>query len=229
MAALDSFIPVARIADMLLNPGDTYSYAGRERTYPDTRLVYWAGGNPFHHHQDLNRLQDAWTRPETIIVQDPYFTASARRADIVLPASTSIERNDLAANSHSDLVIAMQKAIQPLGKARSDFDIFQDISDSLGVADAFTEGRNEMQWLRHLYENSRSSNLVDHGFVMPCFDEFWQRGWAELRPDETSPIWPITEPTRMPIHSRRRVERSSWAARSLADFVMMIARRIQHG
>ena len=51
-----TFIPVARIADMLLNPGDAYRYNGRRRTYPDIRLVYWAGGNPFHHHQDLTRL-----------------------------------------------------------------------------------------------------------------------------------------------------------------------------
>lgn len=66
---IDSFIPVARISDMLLNPGATFTYQGEERTYPDTRLVYWAGGNPYHHHQDINRLSEAWSRPETIIVQ----------------------------------------------------------------------------------------------------------------------------------------------------------------
>ncbi len=42
---------------MLLNPGGTYRYNGKTKTYPDIRLVYWAGGNPFHHHQDINRLR----------------------------------------------------------------------------------------------------------------------------------------------------------------------------
>ena len=42
---------------MLLNPGGKIPYNGQEITYPDIRLVYWAGGNPFHHHQDLNRLR----------------------------------------------------------------------------------------------------------------------------------------------------------------------------
>ena len=51
------FIPVARIADMLLHPGESYRYNGETRTYPEIKLVYWAGGNPFHHHQDLNRLR----------------------------------------------------------------------------------------------------------------------------------------------------------------------------
>ena len=55
------FIPVARISDMLLNPGAPYRVQRRRRlTYPDIGLVYWAGGNPFHHHQDLNRLREAF-------------------------------------------------------------------------------------------------------------------------------------------------------------------------
>ena len=175
---IDSFIPVARISDMLLNPGKPFSYEGEIRTYPDTRLVYWAGGNPYHHHQDLNRLSEAWTRPETIIVQDPMFTATAQRADIVLPATTSIERNDLAGNRRSDFVLAMKKAIEPLGQSRSDFAIFDAIAGKLGVADRFNEGRDEMGWVRHLYEACRSDASQRFGFEMPDFDAFWEAGYA---------------------------------------------------
>ncbi|GIX12046.1 MAG: hypothetical protein KatS3mg118_0005 [Paracoccaceae bacterium] len=56
-------IPVARIADALLDPGGEYDFNGERRRYPDLRLVYWAGGNPFHHHQDLARLRRAFARP----------------------------------------------------------------------------------------------------------------------------------------------------------------------
>ncbi|QYK43416.1 MAG: molybdopterin-dependent oxidoreductase [Paracoccaceae bacterium] len=175
---IDSFIPVARISDMLLNPGGSFTYQGDTRTYPDTRLVYWAGGNPYHHHQDLNRLSEAWARPETIIVQDPMFTATARRADIVLPASTSIERNDIAGNRRSDLILAMHRAIAPLGQARSDFDIFDAIAHRLGVAAAFNEGRDEMGWLRHMYDASRDDALARFGHEMPDFDTFWHEGHA---------------------------------------------------
>ncbi|WYK06619.1 molybdopterin guanine dinucleotide-containing S/N-oxide reductase [Cereibacter sphaeroides f. sp. denitrificans] len=175
---INSFIPVARISDMLLNPGGPYSYEGEDRRYPDIRLVYWSGGNPFHHHQDLNRLSEAWTRPETIIVQDPMFTATAKRADIVLPASTSIERNDLAGNKRSDFILAMGQAIAPLGEARSDFDIFNALSGKLGVAAAFNEGRDEMGWIRHLYEESRNHAQRHHHFEMPDFETFWAQGHA---------------------------------------------------
>ena len=44
--AVKTFIPVSRIADMLFNPGGSYEYNGQSLTYPDIRLIYWAGGNP---------------------------------------------------------------------------------------------------------------------------------------------------------------------------------------
>lgn len=92
-------IPVARIADMLLNPGAEYAFDGATRRYPFIDLIYWCGGNPFHHHQDLNRLARAFRRPRTVIVQDIWWTATAQHADIVLPATTSLERNDIAASA----------------------------------------------------------------------------------------------------------------------------------
>ncbi len=96
--------------------------------------MYWAGGNPFHHHQDLNRLIDAWRRPETIIVHEPWWTATARHADIVLPATTTLERNDLGAASRDRWIIAMKQAIEPLHGARSDFDIFTDLAGPSAAA-----------------------------------------------------------------------------------------------
>jgi biotin/methionine sulfoxide reductase len=60
--SIADFIPVARIADMLLNPGERFDFNGRRLSYPEIKLVYWAGGNPFHHHQDLNRLREAFAR-----------------------------------------------------------------------------------------------------------------------------------------------------------------------
>jgi biotin/methionine sulfoxide reductase len=173
----------ARIADCLLNPGMHYDYNGKGATYPDIKLVYWAGGNPFHHHQDLNRLRRAWQRPETIIVHEPWWTATARHADIVLPATTSLERNDIGGAPRDRFVIAMHRAIDPVGEARSDFDILRALASRLGSEDAFTEGRDERAWLQHLYDQfyeRAQSNLI------PDFESFWEKGWVEIprRADE---------------------------------------------
>lgn len=173
-----SFIPVARISDMLLNPGKTYPFDGEERTYPDTRLIYWCGGNPFHHHQDLNRLVEAWRRPETIIVNEPWWTPTAHFADIVLPATTTLERNDIGASSRDRFIIAMKKAIEPVGEARNDYDIFRALARDIGFEDTLTEGREEMDWLRHIYEVSRQ-DAARVGIELPAFDGFWEQGYAE--------------------------------------------------
>jgi biotin/methionine sulfoxide reductase len=170
-------IPAARIADCLLHPGESYDYDGNRATYPDIKLVYWAGGNPFHHHQDLNRLRRAWRRPDTIVVHEPWWTATARHADIVLPTTTTLERNDIGCSPRDRFVIAMHKAIEPVGAARDDFDIFRSLSRQLGVEEAFTEGRDDAAWLRHLYEHFREAARSN---AVPEFEEFWKKGWVEL-------------------------------------------------
>ncbi len=181
---VNTAIPVARVADMLLEPGGSYEFNGRTANYPDIRLVYWAGGNPFHHHQDLNRLRRAWQKPETIIVHDSWWTPTARHADIVLPATTSLERNDVGGSSRDPFVFAMHRAIAPIGEARSDFDIFRDLARRLGYENAFTEGRDEMAWCRFIYQRVYAG-AAKKNVVLPDFDSFWREGFAELPlPDE---------------------------------------------
>lgn len=182
-----SAIPVARIADMLLHPGETYDFDGERKTYPDIRLVYWCGGNPFHHHQDINRLIRAWRRPETIIVQDPWWTATARHADIVLPATTTLERNDIGSSSKDRFILAMHKAIEPCGEARNDFDIFCELAGRFGTRAAFDEGRDEAAWLRHLYETVRE-RAAQKQIHIRDFDAFWSEGHVEVPPPSTAAV-----------------------------------------
>ncbi|MCC7428603.1 MAG: molybdopterin guanine dinucleotide-containing S/N-oxide reductase [Alphaproteobacteria bacterium] len=173
------FLPVARITDMLESPGGGCNYNGKWVPYPDVRMIYWAGGNPFHHHQDLNRLLRAWAKPETVIVHEPWWTAVARFADIVLPATTTLERNDIGSTSRDRFMMAMHKAVEPQGEARDDFAIFTAVAERLGCAAAYTEGRDEMGWLRHLYDIARQQ-VARLGLTMPDFDTFWAQGYVEF-------------------------------------------------
>jgi biotin/methionine sulfoxide reductase len=195
-----SFIPVARVTDMLENPGGEFDYNGRRMRYPDTRMIYWAGGNPFHHHQDLNRFRHAWARAETIVVHEPWWTATARNADIVLPATTSLERDDIASSSRDRFVLAMKQAVQPQGQARNDFDICADIADALGVRDRFTEQRDTNAWLRHLYDRWRTS-CVKLGVTVPDFAAFWAEGHVEVPMPERHFV-PFADFARDPIAHR---------------------------
>ncbi len=177
----DLAIPVARISDMLLNPGQEYRFQGKTHHYPDIHLIHWAGGNPFHHHQQLNRLVEGWQRPDTVIVQDIVWTPAAQMADIVLPVTTSLERNDIGGSSKDRFVLAMHQAIKPQHQARNDFDIFADIAERLGYRDTFTEGRDEMAWIKHLYQRCAVAHQ-GKGIDFPEFETFWQQGHVEIPP-----------------------------------------------
>lgn len=182
---ISDYIPVARISDMLLNPGATYRYNGQTRTYPEIKLVYWAGGNPFHHHQDLNRLRQAFARIDTLVVHELAWTATARHADIVLPCTMTLEREDIGGNPNDPLLVPMHPVVAPYGEARDDYAIFADLAERLGTGEAFTEGRTARQWLEHLYEPTRAA-LAAKGLPAPSFAEFWAGEGFDLpqQPDD---------------------------------------------
>jgi biotin/methionine sulfoxide reductase len=174
-----AFIPVSHVSEMLLRPGDQFDYDGERLTYPDVKLVYWCGGNPFHHQQDLGKLRRALARAETIVVHDPFWTGMARHADVVMPSTMTLERNDIAGTMNDHYLVAMHQAVEPYQQARNDYDMFSDLADALGTRRRFTEGRSEMEWLRHLYECWRSP-LAELGQTLPAFEEFWRQGYLEL-------------------------------------------------
>ena len=159
---------------MLLNPGKEFDFNGKTEKYPEVKLAYWVGGNPFVHHQDRNRMVEAWKKLETFIVQDFQWTPTARHADIVLPATTAFERNDIEAvgDYSSRAIMAMKKVIDPVFESRTDYDIFAAISEKLGKGNEFTEGKSEMDWIKSFYEDALKQ-AKEKKIEMPDFDSFW--------------------------------------------------------
>jgi biotin/methionine sulfoxide reductase len=113
------------------------------------------------------------------VVHEPWWTATARHADIVLPATTSLERNDIGMGARDRFLVAMHQAVAPHGQARSDYDILSGVAERLGITAAYTEGRDEMQWLRHLYEQTRR-RAAERDVSLPDFDTFWGQGYVEV-------------------------------------------------
>ena len=175
---IKDFIPVARVTDMLENPGGEFDYDGKKLTYPDIKLIYWAGGNPFHHHQDLNRLTKAWQKPNTIIVNEIWWNSQARHADIIFPANTALERNDLMLNPRDPTVVANKKAMKSYKNSKTDFEIFSGLSKKLGFLESFTEDKSELDWIKFIWNNSSKTNQKNISF--PSFEEFWEKGYFEL-------------------------------------------------
>ena len=180
-------IPVSRIVECLENPGREILFDGKKLTYPDLKMAYWAGGNPFHHHQDRNRMIKAWQKFETFVVNECFWTATARMADIVLPATTEQERNDITKSHTNSYIFSMKKAVEPVGEAMDDFDIFVNILRRFSAAEvlAFTEGKSIMEWIKSFYDESYNK-AKKSGVAMPAFDEFWEKGFVKFETPEAA-------------------------------------------
>ncbi len=73
----------------------------------------------------------------------------------------------------------MKQAIAPVGLARNDFDTFADLAERFELRELFTELRDEMEWVRYLYETA-SEQIAKAGRPWIAFDEFWERGYFEM-------------------------------------------------
>lgn len=184
--AIKSF-PLARIVEALENPGGSYQHNGKSDTFPEIKMIWWAGGANFTHHQDTNRLIRAWQKPELIVISEPYWTAAAKHADIVLPITTSFERNDLTmtgdySNQH---LIPMKQVVAPQFESRNDFDVFADLAELLkaGGRAIYTESKDEMEWLADFYKEAQKSGRQNR-VTMPNFSQFWQQNKIiEMKPN----------------------------------------------
>ncbi len=186
-------IPVARIVDAINNPGSTIDFNGKKITYPEIKMVMWAGGNPFHHHQNRNEMLKAWQKLETVVVADVCWTASARMADIVLPAAVEAERNDIevVGDYANKGFVAMKQSIKPLGESKSDYEIFRLLAAKFGREAEYTEGRDEMGWCEHLYNQAKAASDEQKLPVkMPDFKQFWEAGYIEFaKPSKADEQW----------------------------------------
>lgn len=184
--------PLARIAEALLNPGKKISHNGTTITYPKIDFIYWVGGNPLVHHQETNTFVKAWKIPRTIVVNEPYWTPTAKMADIVFPTTTQYERNDLTmVGDYSNIAIApMKQAVEKFEEAKDDYEIFCDLAKEydFGVYMAFSEnGKTEFDWIKQYYDAAykQVANNPDLMAITPM-DEF-KEFWAKNRPVEFLP------------------------------------------
>lgn len=172
--------PVARVADALLNPGKIIDDNGKKITYPEIDFVYWCGGNPFVHHQDTNNLVKAFRKPRTFVVNEIYWTPTARMADIVLPATTTYERNDIAmSGDYSNLnLVPMKQVAEKQGESRDDYQIFCDLAKEFGILDKYSEGKSEMQWLEEFYNVALKQATAQNLAIPASFADFWRANEA---------------------------------------------------
>jgi anaerobic dimethyl sulfoxide reductase subunit A len=143
---------------------------GKAGGYPaDIKMIYSAGGDLFNQCPNAAKVAASLDGVEFIVGQDHFLTPTVRYADIVLPATTFWERNDVhvpwAGAGH--YAIYMRQAIEPMYECRNDIDIFDELSRRIGINGYNT--KTEAQWLRDL-----TTPAIDD------FDTFAEQGVARF-------------------------------------------------
>ena len=151
------------------------------------KAIICHGGNCLtNQHGDVNRahrmLGDP-TKCEFILNVDVEFTDSARYADIVLPDLFRMEQESaMDADAWGRRIAASTGELGARFERRGAWNTCVELAKRWGIEDAFTEGRTEGEWIRHLYEGDRERSTG-----LPTFDQLLEEGLA-WRADRTEPF-----------------------------------------
>lgn len=102
------------------------------------KCLYIYSSNPAITLPDQNVVRSGLMRDDLFtVVHERFMTDTAKYADIVLPATTSVEHDDIY-NSYGHYSIGVGlKAIEPVGESRSNWDTMRTIAKAMGIEDEF--------------------------------------------------------------------------------------------
>ena len=186
--------------------------------YAPIRMYYRYGAGFIGTMSETNRWVKAYRNEniEFVVNQSIWFEGEAKFADIILPACTNFERWDISEtastgtvihhsfNQFNHRVITLQhKCIEPLGESKSDYQIFFELAQRLGLGMMYSEGATELDWAKRLFEGSDLpkkiswKNLLKKGYYVVeapkeiLRDPVSYRCLAEGRPKDSPEPYPL--------------------------------------
>jgi molybdopterin guanine dinucleotide-containing S/N-oxide reductase-like protein len=187
-------------ADCIVNPpvkwrGGTSGATYWEREFPweynypkdgysEVKMLFRTGGGHFTSYPNINWRVQGYLSPklETIVVTALFMEPLMRYADIILPACTDFERDDIsllgcagmylpyAGSTNHQIAIYYRKCIERIGQSMSDLEIYYNLAKKLGIYEELSEGNTEEDWIRKLFESSSLSKLTK-------YEDFKKKGY----------------------------------------------------
>jgi molybdopterin guanine dinucleotide-containing S/N-oxide reductase-like protein len=143
---------------------------------------------------------------EFILAQHPWLENDCLYADIILPTNTNMEVEDIVTNTRQGTqhhsVILLDKAVDPVGESKSDYEAVLEIAKKLGKGDEFSEGKTIRDLQKEVFNNMGLERLikweefVDKQYVVLPTAEDWEKDVVGLRPFYDDPEKnPLPTPT----------------------------------
>jgi len=162
---------------------DKYTYPQPE--YSEAKMFYRYGGSYLSTMIDTSNWVRMYQSPklEFVVNQDCWWCNETHLADVILPACTNFERNDISewahpggASLHSScecnhrVIVYQQKCVDPIYESRSDYWILTQLAERLGVKDEYTEGNSEEDWIEKYFYASELPKYIS-------FQNFKNKGY----------------------------------------------------
>jgi len=177
LAPTKQFLPKTLIAKGINDPPVSYYGAGaiysktedqfKKYTYP---IAKEEGGTEVHMlWTDTPCLTTCWNdgnstieafrnkKIEFIVAQHPWLENDCLFADIILPANTTMEVDDIVTNvrgAEPHCIAIQEKAVEPIGESKSDFEVVGEVARKLGLYEEFTEGKTVEDMQKSVYDGS---------------------------------------------------------------------------
>jgi molybdopterin guanine dinucleotide-containing S/N-oxide reductase-like protein len=143
---------------------------------------------------------------EFILAQHPWLENDCLYADIILPSNTNMEVDDIVTNTRQGTqhhsVILMNKAIEPIGESKSDYEVVLEIAKKMGKEKEFSEGKTIRDLQKEVFKNMSLEKLVNwdefekNQYVVLPTAEDWEEDVVGLRPFYDDPEKnPLPTPT----------------------------------
>jgi DmsA/YnfE family anaerobic dimethyl sulfoxide reductase A subunit len=146
---------------------------GKKGGYPaDYKLVFLSNCDYVNSLPNVNKIDKAMKCPEFVVTEEQFMIATARYADIILPTTTYMERNDIAVGVGTPFLGFQRKAVEPLGETRSHYDIAKELALRMGITDY--DAGSEEDCLRAVAKSAE----------VPDYDEFKEKGICRIKRDE---------------------------------------------
>ena len=135
-------------------------HALNELEAPRVRSLYVYHSNPAAVAPDQNAVLAGLGREDLFtVVHERFLTDTARYADIVLPATSSLEHSDLYKAYGSYCIQRARPAIPAVGESRSNWEVFQGLARAMGYEEPFFQ--------------QEADDLIDHLLSLPSA---WREG-----------------------------------------------------
>ncbi len=153
--------------------------------HSEVKMFYRYGGAFLSTMTETNRWVRMYQSPklEFVVNQDCWFSTETKLADVILPACTNLERNDIgeyassggysqhaSGSANHRIIIYQQKCVEPEGESKSDYDIFCGLAERLGVLDEYSEGNTMEDWVEKMFYATDLPKYIG-------FDEFKTKGY----------------------------------------------------